>query len=242
MTSTFAPIRRARRLLGTLSLSGMLSVTGVTASSFHVDLDHTPARAISAQVEVVLAPVPSDGLVFWALQVGVEDADGNLYGVHLGLQHYGAHPGARAVNFGGYGPDGAELTGSTSALPSATGNPNTRDFPWKAGTPYVLSIRMTAGGVVGVVDGTVVRTLAIPNARRLVQGVVWTEDFRACSAAPVVARWTELATNKGHITDAKARYQADGCTDTSTTIEGGNTLVQRTGAVRTTVTRLQLAA
>ena len=37
-------------------------------------------------------------------------------------------------------PDGRELDGSASSLPSATGNPNTRDFDWRPETPYRLRI------------------------------------------------------------------------------------------------------
>ena len=80
-------------------------------------------------LEVTTAP-QVEALYFWALQVSFTDRGRSGGGAHLGLQWYPAHPGSTAVNWGGYVPDGHELEGTTSALPSATGNVNTRDFPW----------------------------------------------------------------------------------------------------------------
>ena len=59
------------------------------------------------------------------------------------------------MNWGGYGADGRELPGSTSPLPSALGNANTRDLAWEPGRPYRLSIHRGVEGWAASVDGTV---------------------------------------------------------------------------------------
>ncbi len=70
-------------------------------------------------------------------------------GAHLGLQWHAPHPGSRAVNWGGYAPGGGILPGSESALPSGSGNANTRDLWWEPAVPTPLTIERAAGGRVG---------------------------------------------------------------------------------------------
>ena len=99
------------------------------ASSFHLAWDAPTGPWIGADVVLEVTEPPTvPALYFWALQVSFEDRGRAAGGAHLGLQWYPPHPGSTAVNWGGYAPDGRELDGSNSLLPSATGNPNTRDF------------------------------------------------------------------------------------------------------------------
>ncbi|HKX72170.1 MAG TPA: hypothetical protein VJM75_13115 [Acidimicrobiales bacterium] len=45
-------------------------------------------------------------LYFWALQASfIDSAERHCGGGHVGLQWRRHHPGSRAVNWGGYGPD-----------------------------------------------------------------------------------------------------------------------------------------
>jgi hypothetical protein len=153
-----------------------------------------------AVLEIVEPPrVPS--LYFWALQVSFTDRGRAGGGAHLGLQWFPPHPGSTAVNWGGYAPSGLELTGSTSALPSATGNPNTRDFAWQPGTRYRLRVARTDGSDPAwrgeVTDlashaTTHVRDLFAPGTA-LDAPIVWSEVFADCDAPPVRVRWTDLA-------------------------------------------------
>ncbi|MEJ7584420.1 MAG: hypothetical protein WKF43_10125 [Acidimicrobiales bacterium] len=135
------------------------------ASSFHLRWGGLPPAvalvAAEATLEVVQAPAVAE-LYFWALQVSFTDRGRHTGGAHVGLQWHPAHPGATAVNFGGYGTTGHELDGSTSALPSATANPNTRDLDWRTGRPYRLSVVPGSGRGEwdGAVDGAVVRRLS----------------------------------------------------------------------------------
>ncbi len=97
--------------------------------------------AAEATIEI-LEPPTVPVLYFWALQVGFAGPDGTSGGgAHLGLQWFPPHPGSTAVNWGGYRPAGGELEGSRSPLPSAPGNPNTRDFTWVPRRPYRLAVR-----------------------------------------------------------------------------------------------------
>ena len=115
-------------------------------------------RELSVTLEVI-EPPSVDRLYFWALQADFADGAGRgpirrAGGAHLGLQWHPQHPGSTAVNWGGYGPDGAELSGSGSVLPSALRNVNTRDFPWCARSPYRLTIsRVDGAGSLGSAGG-----------------------------------------------------------------------------------------
>ena len=165
--------------------------SGNGASSLHL-FWATPTgrwRSVAATIEVVEPPAVPD-LHFWALQASFVDASGASAGAgHLGLQHHTPHPGATAVNWGGYGGDGAILDGSRSSLPSATANPHTRDFDWASARPYRLRIevvgpapdgRRTAfrGSVEDLATGTVtvVRDLWA-HGDHLGSPMVWSEVF-----------------------------------------------------------------
>jgi hypothetical protein len=163
-------------------------------------------------------------LYFWAVQASFVDGRGRRHGAaHLGLQWHPAHPRSTAVNFGGYRERGGELDGTGSPLPSARGNPNTRDFAWVPGRPYRLAIvRAASGQWAGVVDDLEVRRLHC-GGDRLAHVVVWSEVFAGCDDPTVVARWSDLGATtadgrrlRAH--DLVAGYQtfeAGGCTNTT---------------------------
>src|SRR5580765_6989789 len=117
------------------------------ASSMHLRWERVPRslREVAVTLEVVEPPVV-DELYFWALQVSFVDGDRHVGAGHLGLQWYPLHPGGTAVNWGGYRDGGGELDGEPSTLPSAPGNPNTRDFAWRRRTPYRLRVRGEGDG------------------------------------------------------------------------------------------------
>jgi hypothetical protein len=221
------------------------------ASSFHLAWQVPDGVWHGARVvlEVVVPPsVPA--LYFWALQVSFVEQGRAGGGAHLGLQWYPAHPGSTAANWGGYRPDGRELDGSTSALPSAPGNVNTRDFDWRPGRGYSLEVRRGAeradgttawqGLVTDLTTGTatLVRELHA-SGTALASPMVWSEIFADCDAPPVEVYWRELALLDAagswtEVTSASVNYQSvseGGCTSTESSARG-STFVQRTGTVR----------
>lgn len=211
------------------------------ASSMHTWLDSTPRDRMEATITIVKQPsVPA--LHFWALQVSFVDAAGAVVGgAHIGLQWHPSHPSSTAVNFGGYRTDGKTLSGSSSKLRSATANANTRDFPWKAGAAYRLSIAKSAhgwtGAVTDVATGAVVevRTLYV-DAAAISSALVFSEVFAACDAPRTEVEWAGLPL------PATATYQSvesGGCTNTNQAVLHG-TIVQRTNATRTVLDQARL--
>jgi hypothetical protein len=219
------------------------------ASSFHL-IWELPQRVAVAEVAVTLlvpeTPV-APRLYFWALQVSFPSGAG----AHLGLQ-WGADPPwhMRHVNWGGYGADGSELSGSPSALPSSFDNPNTRDFDWEPVRPYRLQISKDAGGWAGWVGDTLVRRLHVPDDS-LVQPMVWSEVFADCDHPSVTVRWSAptIVTSSGRqvpVQAAVTNYQRrgdGGCDNTSSTVVG-DSFVQTTSTRRPSPagTRLVLAS
>jgi hypothetical protein len=209
------------------------------ASSLHL-VWQVPTREELVEASVSLTvPTPPDvpRLYFWALQVSFADGSG----AHLGLQ-WGADPPARLrhVNWGGYGPSGAELSGTTTNLPSSFANPNTRDFDWEPGRPYRLRIARMSEGWAGWVDDTLVRCLDAPG--ETLQGpMVWSEVFADCDDPSVAVCWSglEVVTRSGRhvpVDSATTSYQSrqqGGCDNTSSETDG-DAFVQRTNSVRTT--------
>ncbi|MGH9250815.1 MAG: hypothetical protein ACRD0W_15010, partial [Acidimicrobiales bacterium] len=197
------------------------------ASSLHLrwELPAGAGAVVAASVALVVeATPPVPDLYFWALQASFVDGAGRHHGGgHIGLQWHQPHPGSRAVNWGGYGPDGRILDGSASPLPSATGNPNTRDLWWSPAQSYTLTIERAAeGGWAGTVGGVRVRRLAV-GGDRLDGLMVWSEVFARCDAPPVAVRWSgfRATTTDGQIVAPVAvhvNYQrhADGGCENST--------------------------
>lgn len=164
---------------------------------------------------VEIAPSVDAGY-FWAMQVDWDDGSG----AHIGLQWWPGYPDHGAVNFGGYGPSGAELEGTESALPSSLSNPNTRDFPWEERRWYKL--RVDAGGT-GWVDEIEVRRLYV-GSDRIARVSVWTEMFAPCSAPRAQVRW------RGRPARVACNYEPT-CSNTCSWREGDD-LVQATGLPR----------
>lgn len=212
------------------------------ASSMHLawTIDN-PVRTVRAILEIPAVP-KVDALYFWALQATFRNADGSGFhgGAHLGLQWHPGHPGKTAVNWGGYNAQGIELAGTASALPSATNNPNTRDYTWKPRRRYELVIKPSSGGWAGVItdlatrQATTIRTLHAGGAR-LTDIAVWTECFAACDAPSVSARWSglEAAGRPAEIVTATYQTYADGgCTNTNQS-KSATTITQATKTRRT---------
>ncbi|MEM8903796.1 MAG: hypothetical protein AAGF02_08855, partial [Actinomycetota bacterium] len=217
------------------------------ASSLHLRwIVDGPVEAVRTVLEVVDAP-SVDRLYFWALQASFSDRGRRLGGAHLGLQHHPAHPGRRAVNFGGYAAAGGELRGTTSPLPSARDNPNTRDLAWEAGRRYRLAIEPTdeAGAWSGSVTDieaertTVVRRL-LPGGVELVDPMVWSEVFARCEHPAASVRWSAPQVRLDgtwHDVDAAiVSYQtrADGGCDNTDARNDGVGIVQTTAVDRVT--------
>jgi hypothetical protein len=212
------------------------------ASSFHLRWGGLPPAApiveVAATLEVVVPPAVPE-LYFWALQASFLDGGRERGGAHLGLQWYPVHPGSTAVNWGGYDRRGRVLPGTSSPLPSATGNPNTRDWTWSPGTPVRLVVRAAGPGEwAGLVDGTEVRRLRC-GGDRLGHPMVWSEVFARCDDPAVAVRWsrfeattadgTVLRPDRGLVT-----YQSGvegGCTNT-TVLADGDGVLQVTAARR----------
>jgi hypothetical protein len=201
--------------------------------------------AAEVTLEVVEAPAVAE-LYFWALQVDL----GAGGGAHLGLQWHPSHPGATAVNWGGYDRSGGELTGSSSELPSATGNPNTRDLHWAPGRPHRLLVervgvlgdgRTAWRGSVGVDDAPPVVVRDLFAAGDAITGVVmWSEVFARCDDPPVSVRWSDPVARRGPLrhepTGLAVSYQSQrdgGCANT-TAIGVGDGVIQRTSSDRVT--------
>lgn len=213
------------------------------ASSFHLRWGGLPPDAalveIAVTLEVVTRPVAAQ-LYFWALQAGFAGPGGRLGAAHLGLQWYAPHPGSTAVNWGGYAATGGILDGTESALPSATGNPNTRDLAWEPGRPYRLAIGPGArpGWWRGTVDGVAVRELH-GGGDRLVDPIMWAEVFARCDDPTVTVRWSELTarTAAGEVVEPDhvgVTYQAtaDGGCDNTTVGRDDRGVIQVTGVER----------
>ena len=237
------------------------------ASSFHLGWALPgPCWAVSVVLEVLEPPVVPR-LYFWALQADVATAGGRVGGAHLGLQWHPSHPDSTAVNWGGYHSSGGELDGSVSLLPSATSNPNTRDFVWLAGRRYRLSIELVDGGAEGS-DGppdaapamywrgsvrdtetgelTVVRDLYLPGDR-IVAATMWSEVFARCDDPTVAVRWSAPTahTRDGdhELQRVQVNYQSHqdgGCANTAS-VSDGIGLVQRTNTQRVTPQSTSLA-
>ena len=199
-----------------------------------------PLRTVSAVLEIVEPPAV-ERLHFWALQTTfVDDQRRPIGGAHLGLQWHAGHPGGTAVNWGGYRADGAgELDGhASSALPSATGNVNTRDFVWHPGRPYRLTIDVDGtGSVTDVIAGstTVVRRLDVGGAVALSSPVVWSEVFARCDDPSSAVQWSQLDPPAVATQVTYQSFEDGGCTNTRIeVVDGGSTFVQRTNVTRLT--------
>lgn len=223
------------------------------ASSFHLRWDLSGRfTSVSVDLEVLEAPTV-DRLYFWAVQADFADARGRpAGGAHLGLQWHPGHPRSRAVNWGGYDPRGRILDGTASTLPSATGNPHTRDLAWEPGRAHRLTISRAptrsgdppghtrwSGTVSDPAGATVhVRDLFVPGAW-VVGAVVWSEVFARCDHPSVAVRWSRpVAVSASgdrmgprRVLVSYQRVADGGCTNTDSSTDGIG-LVQRTAVAR----------
>jgi hypothetical protein len=230
--------------------------SGNGASSFHLNWSAPAGPWVVAESTIeIVTPPDVDKLFFWAMQVSF-DRQGRHGGAgHIGLQWHPQHPGRTAVNWGGYGPSGSELKGSQSALPSRTGNVNTRDYRWSPGRPYRLRVSRSPepgpGGRLGwrgeVIDVdeevvTVVRDLWAEGTT-LASPVVWSEVFADCDDPTVIVRWSDLrltdeAGRTATVDEVRVNYQSlgdGGCATTDSRVaEGTAAFEQRTGVERVT--------
>jgi len=199
-------------------------------------------EAVSVDFMVLQRPSSPD-LHFWAIQASFVGGGRPMGAGHLGLQHFPAHPGSGAVNWGGYGADGTILSGSESPLPSRPGNANTRDYSWSEGRMYRLSIFRGDRGWKGSVTDleadvtTEVRELYAPSTH-LANVVMWSEVFAPCEGPPMTVAWSNptATTATGHhaVEAVQLSYQSyaeGGCTNTSTELSG-STVVQTTATQR----------
>ena len=215
----------------------------------HVWWEHDPSvdgpTQVAATLEII-EPPSVDRLYFWALQATfVDDRRQPVGTAHLGLQWYAAHPGGTALNWGGYRPQAqGELDAvAPSTLPSATGNPNTRDFAWRPHTPYRLTIGVDGTGTVTDLatshptSTTLVRRLRVPGAIRLADPVVWAEVFAHCDDPPTTVRWTDLEPAPRALHATYQSHDDGGCTNTDTNLDPATgAILQRTNTGRTTPT------
>jgi hypothetical protein len=214
------------------------------AFSFHLYWDlPTPAREVSVTLEVIEPPSVSR-LYFWALQASFLDSAGSHGAAHLGLQWNPRYPDHKAVNWGGYDPLGAVLSGSDSSLPSTAQNRNTRDFPWLPGRSYGLRIYPSPdigwrGEVSDFETGlvTVVRDLHV-GGDRLSRFIVWSELFCECSDPRSVVAWSDPVAigPQGERLVPRAyrvNYKAEGCPNTNV-YSDGDRVYQATGTERVT--------
>lgn len=188
-------------------------------------------------------------LYFWALQVSFTKAGSRVGGAHFGLQYHPDYPANGAVNWGGYADAGGELKGSTSELPSALNNINTRTYPWEPNRPYRYKIFRSPqgngwrGSITDLSSGqeTVVRDLHV-DADAMTSPMVWSEVFAHCDHPSAAIRWTGLQAKEANGSAIKPQsvrlnyqtYIDGGCANTNTSVEdnsGG--LIQRTNTIRT---------
>ncbi|MGH8928929.1 MAG: hypothetical protein ACRDWH_11295 [Acidimicrobiia bacterium] len=167
------------------------------ASSFHLHwLPRLALVEVSVTIEIAIQPEVEE-LYFWALQASFAGPAGIRGGAHLGLQWHPSHPGSTAANWGGYDRGGSILEGTQSTLPSALGNPHTRDYRWRPQARFRLRIRgdgpgWWAGEITDIEADTttVVRSLR-SEGTSLTLPMVWSEVFARCDADPVVVVWSD---------------------------------------------------
>ncbi|HEV7888190.1 MAG TPA: hypothetical protein VGO92_11575 [Acidimicrobiales bacterium] len=197
------------------------------ASSFHLFWEAPGSFDSVSAVLTVVTPPAVHRLYFWALQVSF----GTGAGAHVGLQQLA--DGKHAANWGGYGPDGSELSGTPAG--------NTRPFPWEADVPYTLSVRRGQTGWVGTVAGpggspVFTRELVVPGGSALSDPMVWAEVFARCDDPSVVVRWSDLRVDGAPVQAVRANYQAagdGGCANTDSSVADG-AFVQTTAVLRVT--------
>jgi len=218
-------------------------------SSFHLWWEGVEAAApiVEASVELEIETAPTaDRLYFWAMQATFQDERTSYGGAHIGLQWNPNHPGHGAVNWGGYDATGNVqnvLRGSPSSLPSTPNDPNTRDYPWRAGITYRLRISRVGEGWLGQITNSAtdhtdeIRAL-YAGGDRLGGLVVWAEVFANCDDSSSRARWSNLEarTATGEVvrpTSVRLTFPDQGACPNNDTVFTPTGLLQITNAART---------
>lgn len=218
-------------------------------SSFHMWWQGVEGNSavveVSATLTVIQEPT-ADRLYFWALQASFLDGNRSFGAGHIGLQWNPRHPHSRAVNWGGYA-DVADvqsvLTGTLSPLPSTPNDPNTRDYPWRAGAGYRVRIVKNPNGWRGEITDldrgvtTIIRDLEAPGDR-LGGFVVWSEVFAACDHPPASVEWSDLSvrTADGEVrrpASVRLTFPSGGDCPNTDVVLTATGLQQRTNATRT---------
>lgn len=227
------------------------------ASSMHLRWQ-LAGPVVSAEVDLEVIEAPSvPALYFWALQVDVTRSGVPVGGAHLGLQWHPSYPSMTAVNWGGYHAGGGELSGTDSTLPSALGNPNTRDYDWRPGRRYRLIVERSPGAIEGSWRGsvrdvdagatTVVRDLHL-DGDAIAGVVMWSEVFARCDDPPASVRWSSPAAfdaSGARLQPAAlvVNYQSErdgGCSNTTSFGDEAG-VIQRTRTERITAQGTRLA-
>jgi len=193
----------------------------------HLRWDPSPLSLLDVAVTLeVVEPPAVDELYFWALQASFVDGGRHIGAAHLGLQWYAPYPGSTAVNWGGYRDGAGELEGEPSTLPSALGNPNTRDFAWWPRRPYRLRISGDGDGwwTGSVSDLTTEETTVVRRlhggGRALANPLVWSEVFARCDDPSVVVRWSDLSPQPVRLLPSYQTHEDGGCANTASRREG----------------------
>lgn len=223
------------------------------ASSLHLFWD-LPGRFAAAEVTLEVLDAPEVArLYFWALQASFVGPAGPTGAAHLGLQFHPDYPGATAVNWGGYHQGGGELEGSSSPLPGALGNVNTRDYPWEPARQYRLridrspdqpgwwrgSVRDLAPAGAGAGAGWVTVRVVHAGGTHLSSLMTWSEVFARCEHPPVTVRWSDPVAFEDDTTARRparmsVNYQAradGGCANTTAQVDQVG-IRQQTGTER----------
>ena len=200
-----AEATRTATLYNVFLLDPWATPTGLaSASSFYMTWTGEPGnpddptdRALYTQAsgKLTIPTTPSvEEVYFWALQVIFYDAEGNrLAGAHTGLQWAPGHPNNKAVNWGGYSDiTEAELEGTESELPSATGNENTRDYEWETGEEYTFRIFYVGDDMWrATVNDVTIRDLEVPDAAFIADPIFFSEVFAACDDPSHTVQWRD---------------------------------------------------
>lgn len=223
--------------------------SGNGASSMHLFWS-LPGRYAAAEVTLeVIQPPRVAQLYFWAFQATFSGGERHYGGAHLGLQWHPQYPGSSAVNWGGYRHGGGELEGSTSPLPSALGNPHTRDYRWSPGVPYRLRIDRSPsrqgswrGSLFDPERGAHIAVRELhAGGSHLTSLMTWSEVFARCDDPPATVRWSDPVAfddadrpvRPAEVTVNYQSYADGGCSNTTCFVDDIG-VCQRTGTARTT--------
>lgn len=223
--------------------------SGNGASSMHLFWS-LPGQYAAAEVTLeVIQPPRVAELYFWAFQATFSGGGRPFGGAHLGLQWHPQYPGGTAVNWGGYRHGGGELDGSASSLPSALGNPHTRDYRWAPGVPYRLRIDRSPtrpgswrGSLFDPERQAVVAVRELhAGGTHLTSLMTWSEVFARCEDPPATVRWSDPvafddAGRAVPATEVTVNYQSygDGGCSNTTCFADDVGICQRTATARAT--------